>query len=127
MDTSKKYKWDVYQENCPTRLLLDRIADKWTVLIIGQLHKKTIRFNELRRMIPGITQKMLTQTLKSLEKDGLVNRKIYATVPLKVEYSLTALGHSLTKILNNLDGWAETNMEYIIKAQKTYEKTKIVK
>lgn len=124
METTKKYKWDVYQENCPTQFLLDRIADKWTVLIIGRLHKRTIRFNELRRMVPGITQKMLTQTLKSLEKDGLVNRKIYATVPLKVEYSLTALGHSLTKILNNLAGWAETNMEYIIKAQKAYEKTK---
>lgn len=120
METSKKFKWDVYQENCPTRLLLDRIADKWTVLIIGQLQKRTFRFNELRRMIPGITQKMLTQTLKSLEKDGLVNRKIYATVPLKVEYSLTTLGHSLTKILNNLADWAETNMEYIIKAQKAY-------
>lgn len=124
METTKKYKWDVYQENCPTRLLLDRIADKWTVLIIGQLHKRTIRFNELRRIIPGITQKMLTQTLKSLERDGLVNRKIYATVPLKVEYSLTALGHSLTRILNDLAGWAETNMMEIIKAQKLYEKGK---
>lgn len=124
METSKKYKWDVYQENCPTRLLLDRIADKWTVLIIGQLHKRTIRFNELRRMIPGITQKMMTQTLKGLERDGLVARKIYATVPLKVEYSLTGLGHSLTGILNNLAGWAEGNMGYIIKAQKAYEKVK---
>lgn len=124
MDTSKKYKWDVYQENCPTRLLLDRIADKWTVLIIGQLHKRTFRFNELKRSIPGITQKMLTQTLKGLEKDGLITRKIYATVPLKVEYSLTVLGYSLTKILNSLAAWAETSMEHIIKAQKTYKKTK---
>jgi DNA-binding HxlR family transcriptional regulator len=124
MDTSKKYKWDVYQENCPTRLLLDRIADKWTVLIIGQLHKRTFRFNELKRMIPGITQKMLTQTLKSLEKDGLITRKIYATVPLKVEYSLTALGSSLTKILHGLAVWAETNIGRIIKAQKAYKQPK---
>jgi DNA-binding HxlR family transcriptional regulator len=124
MDTSKKNKWDIYQENCPTRLLLDRIADKWTVLIIGQLHKKTFRFNELRRIIPGITQKMLTQTLRGLEKDGLITRKIYATVPLKVEYSLTALGYSLTEVLNNLANWAEANMENIIKAQKFYGKMK---
>lgn len=124
MYTNRKYKWDVYQENCPTRLLLDRIADKWTVLIIGQLHKRTFRFNELRRTIPGITQKMLTQTLKGLEKDGLITRKLYAVVPLKVEYSLTPLGCSLTKILNGLAGWAETNMDHIIKAQTVYKKQK---
>lgn len=123
MHTSKKPQWDVYQKNCPTRMVLDRIADKWTVLIIGQLHKKTFRFNELRRAIPGITQKMLTQTLKGLEKDGIVDRKIYATVPLKVEYSLTPLGSSLTKLLNNLAEWAETNIEQISKAQKHHEKS----
>ncbi len=124
MHTSKKPQWDVYQENCPTRMVLDRIADKWTILIIGQLHKKTFRFNELRRVIPGITQKMLTQTLKGLEKDGLVDRKIYPTVPLKVEYSLTPLGSSLTRILNNVATWAETHIEQIMKAQKCYEKSK---
>jgi len=74
-------------------------------------------------MIPGITQKMLTQTLKSLEKDGLLTRKIYATVPLKVEYSLTTLGRKLTKILNTLADWAENNMEQVMKARKNYVKT----
>lgn len=126
METTKKYKWDIYHENCPTRLLLDRIADKWTVLIIGQLNKKIFRFNELRRVIPGITQKMLTQTLKSLEKDGLIARKVYATLPLKVEYSLTDLGCSLTEVLNAVAGWAEANMEQIIEAQKAHENEHIM-
>lgn len=120
MDTTKQPKWDVYQEHCPTRVVLDRIADKWTVLIIGRLHQGTLRFNELKRSIPGITQKMLTQTLKSLERDGIVHRKLYASVPPKVEYSLTNLGFSLTKVLNAVSIWAESNIELILKAQKKF-------
>lgn len=122
MDTKKRVKWDVYNEQCPTRLLLDRIADKWSVLIVGRLQQNTFRFNELKRAIPGITQKMLTQTLKSLERDGIVYREVYATVPPKVEYSLTSLGCNLTKVLHTLGQWAELNIEHILKAQKEFAK-----
>ena len=111
---------DIYDKNCPTRLVLDRIADKWTVLIIGQLAAGTLRFNELKRRVSGITQKMLTQTLKGLERDGMVTRKIYATVPPKVEYSLTVLGGSLTGVVAAIKSWAESNIGMILSAQEKF-------
>src|ERR1700742_5328545 len=81
-----------YAADCPTRMALDRIADKWTVLVLGLLEERPLRFNQLRRTIEGLSQKMLSQTLKSLERDGLVSRKAIATVPVTVEYSITPLG-----------------------------------
>ncbi len=86
------------QAACPSRLILERIADKWTALIIGILaQSQRRRFNELRRMIGGISQKMLTQTLRDLERDGLVKRTIYAEIPPRVEYELTELGRTLVR------------------------------
>src|SRR5437762_10969982 len=82
----------VLEPQCPSRLVLDRIADKWTALVIQILARGTMRYAELQRAIGGISQKMLTQTLRSLERDGLVQRKVYPVVPPKVEYSLTKLG-----------------------------------
>ena len=114
-------KWDVYNENCPTRLVLDRIADKWTVLVIGSLMHGTKRFGELRREIGGISQKMLTQTLRGLERDGLVSRKIYPTVPPKVEYSLTSLGTTLVKVLEEIRIWSEQNIEQVLRSQEKYD------
>jgi DNA-binding HxlR family transcriptional regulator len=108
---------DIYNENCPTRIVLDRIADKWTVLIIGQLAEGTLRFNELKRCIGGITQKMLTQTLKSLERDGMISRTIYPEIPPKVEYSLTELGKSLTMVVRQIRTWSEDNFTKILEAQ----------
>jgi DNA-binding HxlR family transcriptional regulator len=87
--------WNVFDSNCPTRQVLDCIADKWTVLIIRRLADGTLRFAQLRRSVDGISQKVLTNTLRTLERDGIVTRRIYASVPPKVEYSLTSLGHSL--------------------------------
>lgn len=113
-------KPNIYDQNCPTRLVLDRIADKWTVLIIGQLSTGILRFNELKRLVPGITQKMLTQTLKGLERDGMISRKVYATVPPKVEYQLTSLGNSLVQIVEDIRVWAEAHIETILRAQKHY-------
>ena len=84
---------------CPSRLVLDRIADKWTALIIQVLAHGTKRYAELQREIGGISQKMLTQTLRSLERDGLVQRKVHPVVPPKVEYSLTKLGRTLIEPL----------------------------
>lgn len=114
-------KWDVYNERCPTRLVLDRIADKWTVLIIGALDEKTKRFGELRREIGGVSQKMLTQTLRGLERDGIVARKVYASVPPKVEYSLTELGRTLVGILEAIAHWSENNINDVLRARKDYD------
>ena len=114
-------KWDVYNEHCPTRIVLDRIADKWTVLIVGVLEGKTKRFGELRREIGGVSQKMLTQTLRGLERDGLVTRKIYPSVPPKVEYALTKLGCTLVHILKEISKWSENNIEDVLKARNSYD------
>lgn len=112
---------DIYNVNCPTRLILDRIADKWTVLIIGQLSNGTLRFNELKRFIPDITQKMLTQTLKGLERDGLVIRQVYAVMPPKVEYTLSALGKSLIDVVEAIRIWSESHINTILLSQKKYD------
>lgn len=110
------------QAGCPSRLILDRIADKWTTLVIGILaHAKHRRFNELRRMIGGISQKMLTQTLRDLERDGLVRRTIYAEIPPRVEYELTQLGHTLCAPLGSLTQWAHQHMEEVKKAQAEFD------
>jgi DNA-binding HxlR family transcriptional regulator len=112
----------VYSQTCPTRELLDRIADKWTTLIIGILSETdAVRFTELRRTISGISQKMLTQTLRDLERDGLVVRKVYAVVPPRVEYSLSPLGRTLCAPLNALAAWSEEHMAAVKKAQERYD------
>ncbi len=114
-------KWDVYNEHCPTRIVLDRIADKWTVLVVGALEHRTKRFGQLRREIGGVSQKMLTQTLRGLERDGIVSRKVYASVPPKVEYSLTDLGHTLVHILEAIRAWSETNIGHVLTARADYD------
>ncbi len=118
-------KWNVYNKNCPTRLVLDRIADKWTVLLIGSLSNGTKRFGVLRREIDGISQKMLTQTLRAMERDGLVTRKVYPTVPPKVEYSLTNLGKTLINVLEEIRSWSEGNIEKVLKSQAEYDSIKM--
>lgn len=107
---------------CPSRLILDRIADKWTTLIIGILaQSEHRRFNELRRMIGGISQKMLTQTLRDLERDGLVKRTIYPEIPPRVEYELTALGRTLCAPLGSLTQWSHDHMDEVKRAQAAFD------
>jgi len=113
---------NVYDRDCPTRVVLDRLADKWTVLVIGQLAAGTMRFAELRRAIDGISQKMLTSTLRDLERDGLVKRQLYASVPPKVEYSLTPLGSSLVSKMNGLCLWAEDHIDQVLRARADFDK-----
>jgi DNA-binding HxlR family transcriptional regulator len=113
--------FNAFVATCPTRRVLDIIADKWTVLIIGALSNGTRRFQQLRREVEGVTQKMLTQTLRRLERDGLVSRRIYATVPPRVEYSLTPLGHTITGPLWAVREWAETHVEEIEAARKEWD------
>lgn len=112
---------NAYDAQCPTRLVLDRVADKWTVLILGLLAVQPVRFNQLRRRIEGISQKMLTQSLKSLERDGLVRRRVFASVPVTVEYSITPLGATLVDTVNALRQWAEAHMDEVAEAQRRYD------
>jgi DNA-binding HxlR family transcriptional regulator len=112
----------VYQRDCSIRLVLDRIADKWTVLTMGLLAGGAPRrFNELRRDIEGISQKMLTQTLRDLERDGLVVRTVYPEVPPRVEYSLTPLGVTLCGPIEQLGEWAAAHAEEIKRAQEAFD------
>jgi DNA-binding HxlR family transcriptional regulator len=98
--------------------LLERIANKWAVLVLVALAQGTCRYCGLKRQITGISQKMLTQTLRQLEQDGLIHRQVYATVPLRVEYSLTSLGRSLLPILQALCHWADVHWQTIEKIHK---------
>jgi DNA-binding HxlR family transcriptional regulator len=115
--------WNVFDSNCPTRQVLDCIADKWTVLIIRRLADGTLRFAQLRRSVDGISQKVLTNTLRDLERDGIVTRRIYASVPPKVEYSLTSLGRSLCNLVEGICSWAEANIEQVLAAREVYAGT----
>lgn len=103
-------------ENCPIRNVLSRFSSKWAMLILCVLSEnEATRFNTISKAIPDISSKVLTETLRNLEADGLVKRKLYAEIPPKVEYSLTELGKSLMPILNNLISWAFDNAPYIAK------------
>lgn len=113
--------WDPYTRDCPSREALDRIGDRWSVLIIGVLTGGPHRFSELGRRIGGISQKMLTQTLRGLERDGLVRRTIYPEVPPRVEYELTDLGRTLREPLAALDSWARGHMDSILEARLAYD------
>ena len=114
----------MYVRDCPARVMLDRLADKWTVLVIGQLAAGTMRFAALRRAVDGVSQKMLTSTLRDLERDGLVKRQLYASVPPKVEYSLTPLGNSLVNSMKGLCLWAEDHIDQVLKARENFDKRK---
>jgi DNA-binding HxlR family transcriptional regulator len=112
--------WDPYEAGCPSRRLLDRIGDRWTVLIVGALDEGPQRFSALATRVDGISQKMLTQTLRSLERDGLVTRTVYPQVPPRVEYELTALGRSLQEPLRALEEWAVANMTEVVEHNAEY-------
>lgn len=112
---------NVFVAECPTRRVLDRVADKWAVLILILLADGTKRFNALKRMIGGVSQKMLSQTLKSLERDGLVARRVIPTVPVTVEYSITPLGRTLHAAVDPLRIWAETHIAAVEAAQASYD------
>ena len=109
-------------EHCPVRNVVDRIGDKWSVLVLMVLEDgKVLRFNEIHESIKTISQKMLSVTLKSLESDGLISRKVYPQIPPKVEYQLTARGKSLIPHLVGLIDWALANISDIRKSRKVYE------
>lgn len=106
---------------CPVRDVLDHLGDKWTTLILIALAQHSLRFSEVRRAVPDISKRMLTQTLRELERDGLIERTVHPTKPPSVEYSLTALGESLLVPLANLVSWAEGNHANISAARERYD------
>jgi len=120
METS--IRWDAMKAACPTRQVIARIADKWAMLVITALEgDEALRFSELRRRIEGVSQKMLTQTLRALERDGLVSRTVYPTVPVTVEYRLTPLGQSLTEAVDAIRDWAYGHMSEIELARDAFD------
>lgn len=116
-------KWNPYAAKCPTRQLLDRISDKWVVLVLSLLEDGPKRFSVLKREIDGISQKMLSQTLRALEQDGLLTRRAFPTVPVTVEYELTALGRSLNVAMRPVVEWAVANMSRVLKARDSFGKS----
>jgi DNA-binding HxlR family transcriptional regulator len=100
---------NAFDPDCPTRVVLDRIGDKWTVLVIGALMEGPLRFTALRQRVGGVAPKVLTQTLRAMERDGLLTRTVFAQVPPRVDYALTDLGVSLGGPIAVLTDWAEAH------------------
>jgi DNA-binding HxlR family transcriptional regulator len=105
----------------PSRMVLDQIADKWSVLILAALCEKPLRFNVIKRSLAGITQTALTQALRRLERNGIVSRCVFATVPVAVEYSITPLGRSLGPLFQALDAWTQDNLPEVERARHAYD------
>ncbi|WP_205669133.1 winged helix-turn-helix transcriptional regulator [Amycolatopsis suaedae] len=114
---------DLFNPDCPTRLVLDQIGDKWTVLVVLLLSDGTMRFSELRARIGSVAPKVLTQTLRRMERNGLITREVFAEVPPRVDYTLTELGHSLIDPIAIISDWAETHIHRIVTAQRSYDAT----
>ncbi|MGH8542952.1 MAG: winged helix-turn-helix transcriptional regulator [Gammaproteobacteria bacterium] len=120
-------KWDVFSRTCPSRQLLDRIADKWTVLVICALEERPLRFGQLRRKVGGAAPKVLTSVLRALERDGVLMRRVYTQSPLRVEYSLTPLGRSLHHVVDRMGSWAHRNMTKVAGARARFDRTMLEK
>ena len=112
---------DAFLVTCSSRVLLSRLADKWVTLVLCALVDGKTRHSALARRVTGVSQKMLTQTLRNLERDGLVGRTVTPTVPLKVEYDLTPLGRSLVDVFLQLKAWADLNMDEVAGARDSYD------
>lgn len=125
-DLKNKEIRDALFRDCPIRNVLARVGDKWSLLVLYNLqHREPVRFKELQRQIPDISQKSLTQTLRTLEEDGFVSREVFPEVPPRVEYSLTARAHSFLPLVENMINWAKENMDEIIKDRTNNYETDI--
>jgi DNA-binding HxlR family transcriptional regulator len=113
--------FDPYDPRCPSRQLVDRVGDRWTILLIGVLSEGPARYSKLAERVAGISPKMLSQTLKALERDGLITRHAFADVPPRVVYELTASGETLRPLLLALEGWAREHMPSVLAARASYD------
>ena len=130
-----KLEYDAFLAACPSRQLLDRVSDKWVALVLAALgddgprhggssskgKPRSLRYSELSHRLAGVSQKMLTQTLRSLERDGLLTRTVTPTVPVTVTYELTDLGRSLHELMRGLKRWAETHMDQVLASRAEYD------
>ncbi len=114
-------EYDAYIRDCPTNQLLDRISDKWVSLVVSALAAGPMRYSDLGRKLAGVSPKMLTQTLRSLERDGLLTRTVTPSVPVRVDYELTPLGHSLSLLLSAVKDWAETHFDEVHRAREAHD------
>ena len=114
--------YDAFLAACPTRKLLDRLSDKWVCLVLTALADGRKRYGDLTRIIAGVSQKMLTQTLRSLERDGMITRTVTPSVPVRVDYELTPLGTSLLPVMRAVKLWAEANIEKVEAARAAYDR-----
>ncbi|MDO1584429.1 winged helix-turn-helix transcriptional regulator [Rhizobium oryzicola] len=112
-------EWD--QDNCPVRSVMAPISGKWSTLLLHALSERPYRFGELRRLVPDISQRMLTQTLRDLQRDGYVNRTVFPTKPPSVEYSMTPLGHSLFSRLYLVIEWSVQNHASVLEARQAFD------
>jgi DNA-binding HxlR family transcriptional regulator len=115
-----------HPENCTARDVLDRVGDRWTVYVVAQLGTGTMRFTEIRRSVEGISQRMLTVTLRALERDGLVERHMYPVIPPRVDYSLTDQGRSLLDVVGALVEWSAEHTNDILAARERYDSARAV-
>jgi DNA-binding HxlR family transcriptional regulator len=122
MDSGSATTFDAFRRNCPSHTVLDVLANKWVHLVICALCAGPRRFGELSRKIDGITPKMLSQTLRTLERDGLVGRKIFPVIPPRVEYELTDLGRNLVTLLDGILVWSEQHVPEILRARAAFER-----
>lgn len=113
--------YNAYVAECPSRQVLDALSDKWVTLVLTALADAPRRYSELSRTIAGVSQKMLTQTLRLLERDGLVTRTITASVPVRVDYQLTPLGRTLLPVVRAIKDWSETHISEVHAARVTYD------
>jgi DNA-binding HxlR family transcriptional regulator len=116
-----RVEYDAFIRSCPTNQLLDRISDKWVSLVVSALAGGPMRYSDLARKIAGVSPKMLTQTLRSLERDGLLTRTVTPSVPVRVDYELTRLGHSLAHLLTAVKDWAESHFDEVHAARERYD------
>lgn len=117
-----KIAYDAYLAECPSRRLLDSLSSKWVTLVISALNESDLRYSGLSQRLVGVSQKMLTQTLRTLERDGMITRRVTAEVPVRVDYSLTPLGRSLAVLVSQFKVWAEAHMDQVDRAQRTYDR-----
>jgi DNA-binding HxlR family transcriptional regulator len=121
METKQQTQPDIFRADCLSRQVLELIADEWTPLVIYALEEGTMRFGQLLKRIDGISKKMLTQTLRAMERNGLVQRVVYPVVPPVVEYSLTPLGRTLIEPVHALTAWAYEHLQEVAQARTTYD------
>lgn len=114
-------EYDAFLAACPSRQVLARISDKWVTLVLCALAAGPLRYRDLCRVVAGVSQKMLTQTLRTLERDGLLSRTVTASVPVRVDYQLTPLGESLIPVVNAIKAWAEEHITEISASRAAYD------